>query len=113
MIDSWRGVRPVIHYSYSRDEWLPEGFTHESLPNMENLLEAGHKKQKLRAHSDWYPNNEANDWALEFLDYADIMCESKMKNLASIDLYKYYDARKDYELFEQNVREQGRQLETL
>ena len=113
MIDSWRGVRPVIHYSYSRDEWLPEGFTHESLPNMENLLEAGHKKQKLRAHSDWYPNNEANDWALEFLDYADIMCESKMKNLASIDLYKYYDARKDYELFEQNVRAQGRQLETL
>ena len=25
VLDSWRGVRPVIHYSYSRDEWLPEG----------------------------------------------------------------------------------------
>jgi len=35
-------------------------------------------------------NRAVNDWALQFLDYADIMVESKAKNLASIDLYKYY-----------------------
>ena len=104
VIDSWRGVRPVIHYSYSRNEALPEGFAHDTMPNMPALLEAGHKKAKLRAHSDYYPNQLVNDWALSFLPYADIMCESKCKNLASIDLYKYKEELKHYELFEQNVR---------
>jgi UV DNA damage endonuclease len=102
IVDSWRGVRPVIHYSYSRDEHLPADFKHDSLPDMARLLEAGYKKQKLRAHSDWYPNQQANDWALEFLDTADIMCESKCKNLASIELYKYYKGN-EYELSKQNV----------
>jgi hypothetical protein len=41
---------------------------------------------------------------LSFLPYTDIMCESKCKNLASIDLYKYKEELKHYELFEQNVR---------
>jgi UV DNA damage repair endonuclease len=104
VIDSWRGVRPVIHYSYSRNEALPEGFDHNSLPNMNRLLEAGYKKAKLRAHSDYYPNSYANDWALSFLDTADIMCESKCKNLASIALYKYYMEER-YELSEYNVRQ--------
>ena len=112
MIDSWRGVRPVIHYSYSRDTALPEGFTHNTLPNMQELLEAGHKKAKLRAHSDYYPNQLVNDWALSFLPYADIMCESKCKNLASIDLYKYKEELKHYELFEQNVRPNSKSFVT-
>ena len=90
IIDSWRGVRPVIHYSYSRNEHLPEGFKHDSMPDMARLLEAGHKKAKLRAHSDYFPNPVVNEYALSFLDYADIMCESKMKNLASIELYKFW-----------------------
>ena len=106
VIDSWRGVRPVIHYSYSRNEHLPEGYAHDTMPNMSALLEAGYKKAKLRAHSDYYPNQLVNDWALSFLPYADIMCESKCKNLASIDLYKYKEELEHYELFEQNVREQ-------
>jgi UV DNA damage endonuclease len=89
VIDSWRGVRPVIHYSYSRDEALPAGFSHDTFPDMKQLLEAGHKKAKLRAHSDWYPNPIVNEYALSFLEHADIMCESKMKNLASIELYNY------------------------
>ena len=89
VIDSWRGVRPVIHYSYSRNEHLPNDFDHCTMPIMTDLLEAGHKKQKLRAHSDYYPNPVANEWALWFLDTADIMAESKCKNLASIQLYKY------------------------
>ena len=104
IIDSWRGVRPAIHYSYSRNEALPEGFAHDTMPDMPVLLESGYKKAKLRAHSDYYPNQLVNDWALSFLPYTDIMCESKCKNLASIDLYKYKEELKHYELFEQNVR---------
>jgi len=72
------------------------------MPNMPALLEAGYKKGKLRAHSDYYPNNAVNDWALSFLPYADIMCESKAKNLASINLHKYcYERGRDF------IREQS------
>jgi len=105
VMDSWRGVRPAIHYSYSRNEALPQGFAHDSMPDFPALLEAGHKKGKLRAHSDYYPNNAVNDYALSFLPYADIMCESKCKNLASIALHKYNTEKKN-ELSKQNVRTQ-------
>lgn len=88
VIDSWRGVRPAMHYSYSRDEHLPAGDnTHTNLHDIVGLLEQGHKKQKLRAHSDYYPNEIANDWALSFWDQFDIQCEAKAKNLASQQLY--------------------------
>jgi len=89
IVDSWRGVRPAIHYSYSRDTALSDGFAHDTVPDFSALLEAGHKKSKLRAHSDWYPNAKVNDYALGFLEHADIMAEVKYKNLASIDLYNY------------------------
>lgn len=95
VIDSWRGVRPVIHYSYSRDEHFPVGFKHDSFPDIKLLLEQGCKKQKLRAHSDRYPNPVVNEWALTFLDTADIMCESKMKNLASFELYEFWKGLKN------------------
>jgi hypothetical protein len=36
----------------------------------------------LRAHSDFYWNIAVNDWALTHLSWADMMCESKAKNLA-------------------------------
>tara|TARA_B100001057_G_scaffold451529_1_gene494605 strand:+ start:6207 stop:7286 length:1080 start_codon:yes stop_codon:yes gene_type:complete len=94
VIDSWRGVRPTLHYSYSRDEWLPEpsllesGSRHDTLHELQTLLDIGCKKQKLRAHSDFYPNNDANDWALSFWDNFDIQCEAKAKNLASEQLYE-------------------------
>ena len=90
VVDSWRGVRPTMHYSYSRNEHLPAEFDHTGLPDMQQLLESGHKKQKLRAHSDFYPNQKVNTWALSFRDRFDIMCESKMKNLASKELYNQY-----------------------
>jgi len=51
------------------------------------LLEQGHKKQKLRAHSDYFPNEKANAWALSFWSQFDIQCEAKAKNLASEQLY--------------------------
>ena len=86
VIDSWRGVRPVIHYSYSRADYV--GHIDNELPNMSLLLEQGFKKQKLRAHSDFYPNHAVNEWALSHSAWADIMCESKAKNLASFELAK-------------------------
>ena len=85
VIDSWRGVRPVIHYSVSREDILV-GHSTTTLPDHKVLLENGHKKQKLRAHSDFYWNTPANEWALNFLDQFDIMCESKGKNIASFAL---------------------------
>lgn len=88
VIDSWRGVRPVIHYSYSRDEHLPPDFKHDSMPDMQWLLENGYKKQKLRAHSESYPNKVVNQWALSHWEWADIQCEAKLKNLASKELYE-------------------------
>jgi UV DNA damage repair endonuclease len=87
VIDSWRGTRPTLHYSCSREDLL-EGHDATTAPNLASLLEAGHKKQKLRAHSDFYWNRATNDWALSFSDNFDIMCESKGKNLASQKLYE-------------------------
>jgi len=57
-------------------------------------MESGHNKQKLRAHSDFYWNDAVNDWALTHWQWADIVCESKAKNLASFALY---ELRKDKE----------------
>ena len=89
VIDSWRGMRPTMHYSVSREDYL---VGHDTLvkPDMKPLLESGYKKQKLRAHSDYYWNDEVNKWAASFNDNFDIMCESKAKNLASIKFYENY-----------------------
>ena len=92
IIDSWRGVTPVIHYSVSREDYLVD-HDPNALPDKALLLEQGYKKAKLRAHSDYYWNRAVNDWALTFSDYADIMCESKMKNLASLELGAYNEQR--------------------
>jgi UV DNA damage repair endonuclease len=87
IIDSWRGVRPVIHYSVSREDVIVEHPGHIR-PDLPSLLETGHKKAKLRAHSNFYWNTAVNEWALSFRDNFDIMCESKGKNLASFALYE-------------------------
>jgi UV DNA damage endonuclease len=87
VIDSWRGVRPTCHYSVSREDYLV-GHTRDIMPEMSQLLSEGKKKQKLRAHSDFYWNNEVNAWAIQFNEYFDIMCEAKGKNLASFEFAK-------------------------
>lgn len=86
VIDSWRGVRPAMHYSQSREDVLI-GHCPNTMPDYKSLLENGYKKAKLRAHSDFYWNNPSNQWALSFTDNFDIMCESKAKNLASFRLH--------------------------
>ena len=87
VIESWRGVRPACHYSVSREDVLV-GHDTSVAPNYQQLIETGYKKSKMRAHSDFYWNTACNDWALEHLAWADIMCESKGKNLASFALYE-------------------------
>jgi UV DNA damage endonuclease len=87
VVDSWRGVRPVIHYSVSREDVLVNHCA-STRPVMESLLAQGYKKAKLRAHSDYFWNKAVNEWALTFNEHADIMCESKAKNLASFKLFE-------------------------
>ena len=87
VVQSWRGVRPTMHYSVSREDYLV-GHDIGVSPDYNLLLNTGFKKQKLRAHSDFYWNQPVNEWALSFLDRFDIMAESKGKNLASFTLHK-------------------------
>ena len=87
VIDSWRGVRPTCHYSVSREDVLV-GHDTETMPDHAQLLATGYKKQKMRAHSNFYWNRPVNEWALGFLEHFDIMCESKAKNLASARLFE-------------------------
>lgn len=86
VVDSWRGVRPAMHYSVSREDVLV-GHATDQAPAYQALLVEGYKKQKLRAHSDFYWNQPVTDWALSFWDQFDIQCESKGKNLASEQVY--------------------------
>ena len=84
VLDSWRGVRPTLHYSISREDCLT-GHDPLTMPDHAVLLEQGYKKQKMRAHSDFYWNQAVNQWAGGFVKDFDIMCESKGKNLASFE----------------------------
>ena len=87
VIESWRGVRPTLHYSVSREDVLVD---HDSttMPCLHQLKQQGFTSAKLRAHSDYYWNKAVNAWAASFLDNFDIMCESKEKNLASLEFAK-------------------------
>ena len=89
VIDSWRGIRPALHYSVSREDILVDHDPNVR-PDMETLLAQGYKKQKLRAHSDFYWNHAVNEWAATFARDFDIQCESKMKNLASHTFHNNY-----------------------
>lgn len=85
--DSWRGVRPTLHYSISREDVIP-GYDPTIMPNMPILLECGFKRQKLRAHSNFMWNSAVNQYVSEFRKDFDIMVESKAKNLASLLLHQ-------------------------
>ena len=89
IIDSWRGVRPTMHYSISREDYITDHRPNQK-PCMEELLHKGYKKAKLRAHSDMCWNTACNDWALSFWNDFDIMVEAKHKNLANQQLYQQY-----------------------
>ena len=93
IIDSWRGVRPAMHYSVSREDLL-SGHSTTQRPDFAALEEQGFKKGKLRAHSDYCWNSAVNEWALSHWEWGDIMVEAKMKNLASGQLYSMTEESK-------------------
>lgn len=81
VIESWQGVRPVVHYSLSREDVLLDHCV-ETKPNLPELKSQGFTNTKLRAHSDYYWNQASNRWAHSHSTWADIMLEAKEKNLA-------------------------------
>lgn len=85
VIDSWRGVRPAMHYSVSREDVLVDHCV-ETKPDLEVLRGMGFTKAKMRAHSEFYWNHACNQWAKSHNAWADIMCEAKQKNLAAHQL---------------------------
>ena len=89
ILESWRGVRPTIHYSISREDYLV-AHNIEVKPDYNLLLEQGYKKSKMRAHSDFMWNNAVNEWAHQHWQWADVMVEAKGKNLASFEFYKFW-----------------------
>ena len=88
VVESWRDTRPAMHYSVSREDILVD---HDPRvrPDLAGLLARGHKKQQLRAHSDFYWNEAVNEWASGFSDQFDIQCEAKGKNIARDGFAKF------------------------
>jgi UV DNA damage repair endonuclease len=89
--DSWRGVRPAMHYSVSREDVLVDHDVNV-LPDLAALMDSGVKRGHLRAHSDYYWNHAVNRWAQGFSADFDIQCESKAKNLARDQLVQNFQS---------------------
>ena len=81
--ESWRGVRPVVHYSQSREDVIGDDWDGDTLVDLDQVLALGYTRARLRAHSDMYWNTAINSWAATFIPHADLMCEAKGKNLAA------------------------------
>lgn len=90
IIDSWRGVRPTIHYSMSKSEYVSNYLNNDGMVDYDAALKNGITKNKLRAHSDFMWNHSHNEWAKTHWKWADIMVEAKFKNLASSALAQFW-----------------------
>lgn len=88
ILDSWRGVRPTMHYSQSR-EFVLENFNDIQKLEIPDLMKHYNKKD-LYGHSDYMWNDWSNLYVREFMTYFDIMFEVKAKNLAIIKYYETY-----------------------
>lgn len=88
IINSWQGIRPVMHYSVSREDYLDKFCLPDQLPNLAELNKSGVKSSYLRAHSDFMWNTATNDWAYQHTKWADIMVECKSKNLGATALFE-------------------------
>ncbi|MFJ3485497.1 UV DNA damage repair endonuclease UvsE [Pseudomonas sp. NPDC090202] len=97
IIDSWRGVRPVMHYSQPPESLQALGFDAEHKLEMEALLQVVNKRD-LYLHSAQMWNQWTNAYALQFLDRFDIMFEAKDKNVAVEAFYARYLAAADTSL---------------
>lgn len=87
ILESWRGIRPTMHYSQSREEFFDTNKEKNKELNIKKILKkAKYNKKKLSAHSDIMWNNHLNKEILYFWDFFDIMVEAKYKNIAAINL---------------------------
>jgi UV DNA damage endonuclease len=87
IVESWRGARPEMHIAWPAEAYLPS-HAPDHLPDMALLEAAGHKKTRLRAHSDYAWIQSVTDHALTFWDSFDLCVEAKAKNLASDQVYQ-------------------------
>lgn len=89
VIDSWRGVRPTMHYSQPPERLQELGFDADRKLEMPELLQVVTKRD-LYGHSAQMWNRWTNTYAQLFMDRFDIMLEAKDKNLAALAFYKAF-----------------------
>ncbi|MGN8276120.1 UV DNA damage repair endonuclease UvsE [Pseudomonas sp. SMN5] len=89
ILESWRGVRPTMHYSQPPESLQALGFDADQRLEMDALLKVISKRD-LYAHSAQMWNRWTNEYALLFLDRFDIMLEAKDKNLAALAFYERF-----------------------
>ncbi|AQW68930.1 MULTISPECIES: UV damage endonuclease UvsE [Pseudomonas] len=89
VIESWREVRPTMHYSQPPEHLQALGFDPDRKLVIDELLEQVNKRD-LYAHSARMWNRWTNRYALQFLDRFDIMFECKDKNLATLEFFNDY-----------------------
>ncbi|MDB6052331.1 MAG: uvsE [Pseudomonas sp.] len=87
IIESWRGVRPTMHYSQPQERLQQLGFSADQKLEMNRLLGLMPKRD-LYGHSAQMWNRWTNEYVLKFLDRFDVMIEAKDKNLAA---WAFYD----------------------
>jgi len=92
VLESWRGVRPTMHYSQPQESLMELGFAPEQKLEIPELLEQVNKRD-LYAHSKRMWNHWTNRYAFQFLDRFDIMLEAKDKNLAALDFHQEYQRK--------------------
>lgn len=89
VLESWRGVRPTMHYSQSQEILIDAGISPYHKIDTTEVLNHFNKKD-LYAHSNMMWNDWCNRYVLEFLPSFDIMFEVKYKNVALLDFYENY-----------------------
>ncbi|WP_028624449.1 UV DNA damage repair endonuclease UvsE [Pseudomonas sp. Ant30-3] len=89
VIDSWRGVRPTMHYSQPPERLQELGFDADRKLEMPELLQVVTKRD-LYGHSAQMWNRWTNTYAQLFMDRFDVMLEAKDKNLAALAFYKEF-----------------------
>lgn len=94
VVASWRGVRPVAHVSVSR-EAVAADRDPDVLPDFAALRAAGHSVRDLAAHSDMMWNRAVNDLVARHLAWADFEIEAKAKNLASMQIARHIEMRRE------------------
>ena len=78
ILQSWRGVRPTMHYSQPQESLMELGFAPEQKLEIPVLLEQVSKRD-LYAHSKRMWNRWTNRYAFQFLDRFDIMLEARTR----------------------------------